>query len=186
MTEHCILQVEDEEADIFLLKHIFKKAGITNPVQAVTDGQMAIDYLAGNGAYADRQKYPLPALVLLDLKLPRKTGLEVLDWIRQQPGLKRLIVIAFSSSAFQEDINRCYDLGATCYIQKSGDLDSSIEMARLLKGWWLGCNRFGTSGAAESGAANCAKLAPRLVTPASVSPPLLDSSKSFTKSEVGK
>lgn len=146
MIEPAILQVEDEEADIFLLQLVFKKAGITNAVHAVTDGQMAIDYLAGNGCYANREKFPLPCLVLLDLKLPGKSGLEVLEWIRQQPALKRLIVIAFSSSAFQEDIDKAYDLGATCYIQKPGGLDAAIEMARFLKGWWLDSNHFGTTG----------------------------------------
>ncbi len=81
MSDNCILQIEDEEADIFLLKHVFDKAGITSPVRAVTNGQMAIDYLAGIGVYADRAQYPLPCLVLLDLKLPKISGLEVLEWV---------------------------------------------------------------------------------------------------------
>lgn len=144
MSDRCILQVEDEEADIFLLQHVFQQAGLTVPVHAVSDGQMAIDYLAGTECFCDRDKYPLPCLVLLDLNLPKKNGFEVLDWLRHQPGLRRLVVIAFSASAFQKDVDRAYDLGVTCYIQKPSELELAIEMAKSLKGWWMGLNHFAT------------------------------------------
>ncbi len=142
MNCHCILQVEDDEADIFLLKRVFERAGIESPLHAVTDGQMAIDYLLGNGEYADREKHPLPCLVLLDLKLPRLSGLELLDWIRHQPGLANLVVVVFSSSAQTEDVQRAYSLGANSYIQKPTSIEHTLEIAQLLKGWWLGHNRF--------------------------------------------
>jgi CheY-like chemotaxis protein len=138
----CILQVEDEEADIFLLQFAFKKAGIQSPVQAVMDGQMAIDYLSGTGAYADREKHPLPCLVLLDLKLPKISGLEVLAWIRQQPNLRSLAVVVFSSSSQPSDLERAYELGANSFIQKAAQFEQTLEIAQLLKGWWLGYNRF--------------------------------------------
>ncbi len=138
----CILQVEDEEADIFLLQRVFQRAGIESPLHAVTDGQMAIDYLLGNGEFADRDKHPLPCLVLLDLKLPRLSGLELLDWIRNQPGLANLVVVVFSSSAQPQDVERAYSLGANSYIQKPASMEQSLEIAQLLKGWWLGYNRY--------------------------------------------
>jgi CheY-like chemotaxis protein len=142
MKEKCILQVEDEEADIFLLKHVFGRAGITSPVKAVTDGQMAVDYLAGTGPYANREEHPLPCLILLDLKLPKLNGLEVLAWVRQQPSLKHLVVVVFSSSCQPSDVERAYELGANSYIQKPPNLERTLEVAQLLKGWWLGYNQF--------------------------------------------
>jgi CheY-like chemotaxis protein len=138
----CILQVEDDENDVFLLDRVFKRAGIANPLHTATDGQMAIDYLAGTGQFADREKYPLPCLILLDLKLPKKDGLEVLEWIRQQPGLKRMVVVVFSSSSLEQDVDRAYDLGANSFIQKPSDAEHTVEIAQLLKGWWLGYNHF--------------------------------------------
>lgn len=138
----CILQVEDEEADIFLLQRVFSKAGITSPVQAVTDGQLAMDYLSGASPYADRIKHPLPCLVLLDLKLPKVSGLEVLAWIRQQTRLQGLVVVVFSSSSQPTDVERAYQLGANSYIQKPSGMEQTLEVAQLLKGWWLGYNRF--------------------------------------------
>jgi CheY-like chemotaxis protein len=142
MSTQCILQVEDEEADIFLLQHVFKKAAITSPVRAVMDGRMAIDYLSGTGPYADREKYPLPCLVLLDLKLPKISGLEVLAWIRQNQNLRGLVVVVFSSSANPTDVERAYQLGANSFIQKPQATAQTLELAQLLKGWWLGFNRF--------------------------------------------
>lgn len=138
----CILQIEDEEGDIFLFKFACEQAGIDTPLQTVTDGQMAIDYLSGVGPYADRHKHPLPFLVLLDLKLPKVSGLEALAWIRQQPGLKHLVVIVFSSSAQPRDVERAYELGANSFVQKPSSLEETIELLQLLKSWWLRYNHF--------------------------------------------
>ncbi|HEX2973709.1 MAG TPA: response regulator [Tepidisphaeraceae bacterium] len=142
MATQPILQVEDEEADVFLLQHAFKRAGIQNPVSVVRDGQEAIDYLSGKGEFADRLKHPLPCLMLLDLKLPRIGGLEVLEWVRQQPNLAGLVVVVFSSSAMLSDIERAYALGASSYIQKPSSIENTNQVAQLLKGWWLGFNQF--------------------------------------------
>jgi CheY-like chemotaxis protein len=142
MTTDSILQVEDEEPYVFLMQLMFERAAITNPVHVVPDGQAAIDYLAGAGAYADREKHPLPCLVLLDLKLPKVSGLEVLEWLRQQPRLKRLVVVVLSASSQPEDIERAYDLGANSYIEKPLQMDRTLEIVKLLKGWWLDCNHF--------------------------------------------
>ena len=140
--ETCILEVEDDKNEAFLLRYAFEQAGITDAVHVATDGQMAIEYLAGLGPFADRVKHPLPKLVMLDLNLPRKTGLEVLEWMRQQPALKRLVVILFTSSCLPAEIDRAYDLGANSFIQKPADLAHALEIAQLLKGWWLGYNHF--------------------------------------------
>ena len=91
-----ILQVEDDANDVFLLQHAMTKAGVENPIQVATDGQQAIDYLKGAGKYADREQFPLPCLVLLDLKLPYVMGLDVLRWIRQEPGMAAIVLILSS------------------------------------------------------------------------------------------
>ena len=142
MTEKCILQVEDDDNDVFLLKRVFDQAGISSPLHVVRNGQLAIDYLSGAGGFADRQTHPLPCLVLLDLNLPKKNGLEVLEWIRHQPRLKSLVVVLFSSSALPQEVERAYELGVNSYIQKSSDSNQLREIAQLLKGWWLCYNHF--------------------------------------------
>jgi CheY-like chemotaxis protein len=134
---HSILHVEDREEDVFLLKYAFKRVGIVNAVHVVTDGQEAIDYLSGNGKFSDRMRYPLPSLVLLDLQLPQKTGLEVLEWVRQQPLLKSIIIIVHSSSIHEGDVRRAYDLGANAFLVKPSSTDSLAGMCQALKDFWL-------------------------------------------------
>src|ERR1700733_13513141 len=109
---NTILLVEDEVNDVFFMKHAFMEIGLDNPMQVATDGREAINYLSGVDKYADRERFPLPCLVLLDLKLPRVMGLEVLKWIREQPELETLIVIILSSSQLMPDIEWAYRLGA--------------------------------------------------------------------------
>jgi CheY-like chemotaxis protein len=142
MSKSCILQVEDDAHDVFLLQRAFMQAGISNPVQVATDGQMAIDYLAGTEQFVNRARYPLPALVLLDLKLPRKSGREVLQWIRAQPSFRRLIVIVFTSAPYVGDVGLAYDLGANSFLVKPTDFSKYIDVARSLKTWWLEYNHF--------------------------------------------
>jgi CheY-like chemotaxis protein len=137
LNSNPILHVEDSEEDVFLLKHAFKRADIKQRVQVVTDGQQAIDYLAGNGKFADRKQFALPCLVLLDLKLPHKMGLEVLEWIRQQPSLKSLIVIVLSSSFHEGDVRRAYELGANGFLVKPSDSNTLTDMCQALKHFWI-------------------------------------------------
>src|SRR5579872_5806241 len=106
--EKAILLVEDDQNDVFFLRYAFENVGIKNPLKVVVDGQEAIDYLAGVGAYADRQKFPLPALLLLDLKLPVKMGLDVLRWMQTKPDLGHLVVIVLTSSSDSGDVERAY------------------------------------------------------------------------------
>jgi CheY-like chemotaxis protein len=141
MKAPCILQVEENLNDVLLLHRAFWEAGIANPIQISTDGQMAIDYLSGAGRYADRIKYPLPGLVLLDLKLAKKSGLEVLDWIRSQPSLTRVVVIVFTSSQYAGDVALAYELGANSFLARPTDAAARLEMAQFLKSW-LRYNQF--------------------------------------------
>jgi CheY-like chemotaxis protein len=142
MSKACILQVEDEAHDVFLLQRAFRASHIDNSVQVATDGQMAIDYLAGADHFSDRNRYPLPSLILLDLKLPRKSGREVLQWIRAQPGFRRIVVIAFTSAPYIGDVGLAYDLGANSFLVKPTDFSRYLEIAQLLKAWWLDYNQF--------------------------------------------
>jgi two-component system response regulator len=141
-TRQTILQIEDREEDDFLLRYAFKNAGVENPVQVAVDGQEAIDYLDGNGKFADRAQFPFPALVLLDLQLPRVTGLEVLEWIRRQPALKTLVVIVLSSSIHEGDIRRAYELGANAFLVKPSSTETLADMSAALKHFWLAHNTF--------------------------------------------
>ena len=119
-----ILLVEDDYNDILLIQRAFRKAEIQQSMLQVTDGDEAIAYLSGEGQYTDRQTYPIPSLILLDLKLPRRSGLEVLAWIRQQTKLKRLLVVVLTSSQENSDLNRAYDLGANSYLSSARGLPS--------------------------------------------------------------
>jgi CheY-like chemotaxis protein len=135
--EHTILLVEDNPKDIFLVQRAVRKAGIVSPLQVVNDGDAAIQYLAGQAMYSDRAVYPLPVLMLLDLKLPRRSGAEVLTWLRQQPQLKRLPVVVLTSSREYADVNRIYDLGANAYIVKPTNFDQLIDILKTLNLHWI-------------------------------------------------
>jgi CheY-like chemotaxis protein len=113
-----ILLVEDNEDDVFLMRRTLRAVDQPVNLQVVTDGQRAMDYLSGDGAYADRQLYPVPCLVLMDLKLPFVDGFEVIAWMRQQPSLKDIPVVVLTSSAETRDQNRAYALGAKSYLVK--------------------------------------------------------------------
>lgn len=132
-----ILHVEDREEDVFLMTYAFERAGIKAPVRVVEDGQKAMDYLAGNGQFADREKSPLPCIVLLDLQLPIRTGLEVLAWIRQQPTLKSIIVIVFTSSVYEGDVRRAYELGANAFLVKPSSSEELAKICTAIKDFWL-------------------------------------------------
>ena len=117
-TNPTILLVEDNEDDIFIMQRALKQGGIMNPLQIVTDGQMALDYLGGQGSYADRARFPFPFIVFLDLKLPRMHGFEVLSWIRQQPALNTLSIVVLTSSDEPKDHDNAQQLGLTSYVVK--------------------------------------------------------------------
>ena len=131
-----ILQVEDDPNDVFLLQHAMNKVGVANPIQVATDGQQAIDYLKGTGEFANREKFPLPCLVLLDLKLPLVMGLNVLKWIRQQPG-PALVVVMLTASGEDADIATAYRLGANAFLTKPSRSSKLEDMVKAIKDFWL-------------------------------------------------
>jgi CheY-like chemotaxis protein len=135
-----ILLVEDDANDEFLFKHAARVVDLTAPLQVVTDGRRAIDYLKGAGAYADRAQFPLPTLILLDLKLPLVMGMEVLKWIRAQPELQAIIVIIFTSSHLPSDVEKAYRLGANSFVAKPSAPEMLREVLVLIKEFWLGVN----------------------------------------------
>jgi CheY-like chemotaxis protein len=141
-TDRAILLVEDNEDDVFLMKRALKSAAVTNPLFIVDNGQAAIDYLAGDGAFSDRAKHPIPALVFLDLKLPLKSGHEVLAWIRKQKELEGLVVVVLTSSNEPTDLSRCYRLGANSYVVKPPTADQLLDLAKSFRWYWLKYNRF--------------------------------------------
>ena len=135
-----VLYVEDEENDAFLFQHAMAKAGHLGPIHVATDGQKAIDYLEGAGKFANRDEFPLPYLVLLDLKLLHVPGLEVLKWIRQGGPLSIPVVI-LTSSENENDIAAAYELGANAYLVKPSDIRQLAEIAKAIKDFWLIQNR---------------------------------------------
>ena len=136
-TEGVILLAEDREDEVMLLRRAFAKANFLNPLHVVSNGEEAIAYLQGEGKYSNRDEYPLPCLLLLDLKMPRKNGFEVLEWIRQQPGLSALRVVVLTGSDEMRDVNRAYQLGANSFLVKPVDFPRFVEVTQALKGYWL-------------------------------------------------
>jgi CheY-like chemotaxis protein len=119
----------------------FKQAGINHRLVVVSSGKAAIEYLSGDGAYADRVQHPLPSLALLDVKMPGISGLDVLKWIRTTPGVCTLVAVMLTSSNQDADIHRAYLQGANGYLVKPGNLEAIVTLARAIKDYWLVQNR---------------------------------------------
>ncbi len=132
-----ILLVEDDSTDALLLRRAFEKAGVANPLQVISDGEQAVAYLSGQGVYGDRARHPLPSLVILDIMLPRRSGFEVLTWMRQDPALRSLPVIMLTSSGEPRDISRAYDTGANAYHVKPSGFRDLLEFVEAIKAYWL-------------------------------------------------
>jgi CheY-like chemotaxis protein len=131
-----MLLVEDNPDDVFLFTRALSKAKRPHPLHVVTSGRAAIDYLSGTGKYGDRNAFPLPELIMLDLKMPLLSGFEVLQWIRGD-GVARLIpVIVLSSSALPEDVNRAYALGANAYMVKPANADALERLIQTISDFW--------------------------------------------------
>lgn len=137
-----ILLVEDDSNDILFIQRAFRQANLNNTIHIVRDGDDAVAYLSGEGIYTSRETYPLPLLILLDLKLPRRSGLEVLEWLREQPILKRIPVVILTSSKESIDVNHAYDLGVNCYLHKPVKFDALIKMVEAIDIFWLQLNQY--------------------------------------------
>jgi CheY-like chemotaxis protein len=132
-----ILLVDDDENDVLVMTMAMKKVGMPCPIRVAKDGRDAQDYLSGAGKFADRSEYPLPCLMLVDLKLPRIMGLEVLRWLRERPEFDSTIVLVLSSSPMPDDIDRAYHLRANAYLVKPSGLENLQLMAQAIKDFWF-------------------------------------------------
>jgi CheY-like chemotaxis protein len=141
MLKEYILLVEDDSNDVVLIQRAFQKAGLNDRVRVVRDGEQAIDYLSGNGVYSDREQYPRPYLVLLDLKMPGTNGFEVLQWARRQSELKRLLIVVLTSSNLQADVDRAYELGANSYLVKPIEFNEMANLIQRFEAYWSEMNR---------------------------------------------
>jgi CheY-like chemotaxis protein len=140
-----ILLAEDDQNDVFLMRQAFAEAAIPNPLLVANNGREAIDYLAGNGAYAERQKYPIPGLILLDLKMPWMDGFDVLRWLRRQPQYHSLPVVVLTSSKLQSDIDQTRLMGVYDYRVKPHGFSELVSLLGDIRRCWLnqGSNHFG-------------------------------------------
>ena len=141
--EYPILLVEDDPNDVALISRALKKARVLNPLHVVADGDEAVEYLTLTGRHADDARDHWPQLILLDLKLPRKSGHEVLRWIRWEAGITRVPVVVLTSSDNEADIKKAYDLGANSYLKKPARLEELQELMGTLDLYWLVLNQTG-------------------------------------------
>jgi CheY-like chemotaxis protein len=135
-TDYTILLVEDEDNDATLLKIALEKNKIRNPLQWVRDGLEATAYLKGDGAYADRRKYLFPSILILDLKMPRMTGLELLAWIWERPHFRIVPTIVMTSSRQDPDVQKAYELGANTYMTKPSSFDELVSLTASIHRYW--------------------------------------------------
>jgi CheY-like chemotaxis protein len=134
MPYDSILLAEDDENDVFIVRRAMEEARIANPLVVVRDGLEAINYLKGMGTTAAPT---LPLLLLLDLKMPVMGGFDVLEWVRRQKPLDRLIVVLFSSSRHPMDVARGYDLHVNSYLVKRGTIEETVELFRSMHNYWF-------------------------------------------------
>ncbi len=147
-----ILLAEDDPNDVLLIQRAFQKAGMKNVLKVVRDGEQAIEYLSGRDQYANRERFPLPYLLLLDLKMPGTDGFEVLQFLRGVPELRRLLVVVLTSSNLQADVDRAYELGANSYLVKPVEFEEMVNLIQRFESYWTEINRTPTAPSATSAA----------------------------------
>ena len=135
------LLLEDSPDDAVLVQRSFSRGNVLNPIISLQSAEDGMSYLLGVGPYKDRKQYPLPSLILLDLKLPGMDGFEFLQWLRSQPTLKTIRVVVLTSSERVRDIDRAYKLGANSYLIKPLDFERFVEISLALNGCWLWLDR---------------------------------------------
>src|SRR5262245_20921318 len=139
--DKSILLVEDDSNDVFFFERALVKIGFPMAsLRVVNDGEAAIAYLSGKGEYSDRNEYPIPALIFLDLKMPRKTGMEVLAWLRGQPALLPVPVVVLTSSKHSVEIEEAYRLRANSYLVKAVQMEELVETLKTAVSYWLQMN----------------------------------------------
>ena len=141
MNPNPVLYAEDEENDAYFLQRAFKTVEIPHPLVVVNDGQEAINYCRGDGAYANREEHPFPCLILLDLNMPKRSGIQVLDWIRKESLFPHVPVIVLTSSLQDADIALAYGHGANAYLVKPYKPEDLITMSQSINDFWILQNR---------------------------------------------
>ncbi len=135
-----ILLIEDDPNDQILIRRAVKKANILNSVFVLGDGEKAIQYLSGEKDYSDRSKHPLPILIILDLKMPKVSGLDVIEYVKKQPLIKRIPIIVLTSSKDTSDINSAYDLGVNSYLVKPVKFEDLVNIMVNMASFWISSN----------------------------------------------
>ncbi len=135
-----ILLVEDDLDDIEFTIRAFRRKNIRNRIRTVGDGEQALDYIFSRSAFADREKYPKPGLVILDLKLPKIDGVEVLRVVKNHPRLRTIPIIMLTTSRSPEDVRKCYQLGVNSYVVKPLDFEEFSDLIELIARYWLDLN----------------------------------------------
>ena len=137
MVAGTVMLVDDSEDDLLLMDHATEAAGVDNPIVQLRDGQAAIEYLSGSGEYGNRERYPIPCLVITDLKMPKLDGFDLLKWMSQRPDFDSIPKIVVSSSSEERDRKRAHHLGACAYFQKPLELHRLVELVRHLDDTWI-------------------------------------------------
>jgi len=141
-----ILIAEDSDDYALLLERTFRDIGLTNPVRILADGAEVLAYLKGEGKYADRVEFPFPSVLFTDLKMPRSSGFDILEWMQKHPECGVIPRIVLSSSDSQQDVARAYELGAHAYFMKPGLLVELQAILRLTRAFWASCLKPPTPG----------------------------------------
>lgn len=136
VTDKLLLLVEDSPDDVFFFKRELQKAGLENPVHSVETVSVAIAYIDGQGQYADRSKFPIPSIVVLDLHLPGKDGFDFLHWLGTTPLLRNLHVVVLTGIGRLQEINRAYQMGANSFLTKPVREDDLRNLAKAFPGYW--------------------------------------------------
>ncbi len=139
--QFLILLVDDRADDRLTIRRAFQKARVVNPIVEVASGEEAIAYLKGEGKFSNREEFPLPELILLDLKMTGLSGFDVLQWIRAEPGIHSICTIVLSGSNSVCDVNRAYELGANSFLVKPIESVEFMNLAAAVKGYWLWMNK---------------------------------------------
>jgi CheY-like chemotaxis protein len=137
MTHPAVLYVDDDDNDVVLMRHAWTKVGVVNPLQVATDGDVALRYLSGVGSYANRVAHPMPCLTLIDVKLPKVSGFDLLKWIRAEPAIHTLPVVVLSSSTRAVDVHTAHALRANAYLAKPPTFAAWGELVASVKQFWL-------------------------------------------------
>lgn len=132
-----VLIADDDPDDVLLLKQAFQRNGLSMPVHHCLNGAEAMEYLKGEGPFADRVQFPFPRVLITDLKMPKCSGFELLQWLSEHPQCSVIPTVVLSGSAEESDVKRAFELGASSYFQKPSSFDDLVSLVKLANDYWL-------------------------------------------------